>query len=488
MASFGLLKRLVGDSVVYGISGIITRFIAVFLIPIYTRYFTPEDYGIISLITNILTFVSILVVLGMDNSVARWYYDDEDEDDRKRSLNTFFWSCLVIAVGFAGVIAVSRHLISDLVVKEPAAATLFLIAAANLPFTIFIIFTNNVLRIQRKAVATSVFSLTVSLTVISLNIFFIAYLRTGIIGVFYAQFFSSLVAAGLTLFIFRKTLSPFYFDWQRWKEMFLFSLPLVPGSIAFWVINLSGVYFIQSIRNANEVGLYQLGTMIAAAVAMVTGAFQMAWGPFAFSIYKQPHAREFYAKVLVLFLAITCFIGYTVTIFAKEVLMIVATPGFYGADRVAGILSFNYVVISLGYIASIGTGIAKNNWMYGVASLVSAGLIVILNLNLIPIWGKEGAALSTLIAQMVVPVAIFWHAQRLYPIPYNFKKAAMIFFTSLFGSFGVLWILQKAEFGISLGIAVKLLASIIFGVGLFLVLRKDIHSTRLLTHEFEGAG
>lgn len=486
MSSLKLFKQLAGDSFVYGISGIITRFVAVFLVPVYTRIFTPEDYGVISLISNIFALLGILIILGMDNSMARWYYDEEDETSRKISLNTFFWSCLTFALGFAALVVIFREYIASLVLKDAASSFILLIAALNLPLTIFVIFTSNVLRIQRKPVAASVFSIGSALIVILLTIVFVVFARVGIIGVFYAQLCGSIIAAVWTIIIFRKTLSPVYFNAEKWKEMFFFSLPLIPGSIAFWVINLSGVYFIQSMKDTHEVGLYQLGTAVASAMAMITGAMQMALGPFTFSIYKQPNAKLIYSQILIIILGLTCFIGFSITLFAREVLMIVATPPFYAAAPVAGILAFNYIVICLSYIATIGTSIAKNNYMYGAASLVSAGLLVLLNLSLIPVWGKEGAALATLFSQLIVPAAVFWHAQRLYPIPYNFTKAALIFFGCFFGGFALLMFLKQLNLGLFPALAVKILASVILALILFFALRNEFFSTKLLTQEPES--
>jgi O-antigen/teichoic acid export membrane protein len=483
MSSLSMIKKLAGESVVYGLSGIISRFIGVFLIPIYTRVFIPADYGIISLITSSFTLVSILMILGMDNSLHRWYYEDEDEEDRKKSLNTFLWSCFIIALAFTSLIAVFHNFFAIRILREPEAAQVVLVAALNLPLTVFIAFTGNVLRIQRRAIYTSVFTLTTSLLTILLNVLFVVLLKVGVIGIFYAQIITSFIAVVWTIILFRDKISLRYFDWQRWKEMFRFSFPLIPGGIAFWVINLSGVYFIQSFSNTREVGLYQIGTAIASAMAMLTGAFQMAWGPFALSIHKQSDAKQVYALTLSIYLGITSFIAVLITLFSFEILNVLTTQNYLDAYLVAGILAFNYLVIGLSFIAIIGTNIAKNNKAYGIASLVSAGLLIILNLILVPVYGKEGAAISTLASQIIIPIAIFWHSQKLYPIPYNFGKAALIFISGLIASFGVLSLTKEASFGFYQSIAVKITASVVYLALLFLILKPEIYSSKNIVDE-----
>jgi O-antigen/teichoic acid export membrane protein len=77
------LRTLFSDSVIYGLSGVISRFIGIFLVPVYTRLFTPEDYGVLSLVGSSLAVVSIFVGLGLDNSAHRWFWDTKDEQDRQ---------------------------------------------------------------------------------------------------------------------------------------------------------------------------------------------------------------------------------------------------------------------------------------------------------------------------------------------------------------------------------------------------------------------
>lgn len=459
MANLSAIKKLAGDSLIYGVSGVVSRFIALFLVPVYTRIFTPADYGIISLVTTLFTLLSILVILGLDNSLARWFYDDENEADRKRTLNTFLWSCFAIACLFAVVVVVFQDLLAARILQEPLAGPALLIAAVNLPLTVFTTFSAAVLRIQRRPAAASIFSIAVALLTIALNVLFIVVLRTGFIGVFYAQLVTSLAATVGTLVLFGKSIDPRSFELRRWKEMFLFSFPLIPGSIAFWVINLSGVYFIQTFENAREVGLYQIGISIASGMALITSAFQMAWGPFAFSIHKQPDAKEIYARTLDFYMAATCAVAVLITLFAREVLMVLATEAYTGAFWVAGILAFNHLVIGLGYLASIGTSLAKNNRAYGIASVVSAGLLVALNLILVPRFGKEGAAAATLASQLIIPVAVFAHAQRLYPVPYNFAKTIVLFPLSLIAGFGTLLLVNASALSLYAQIGIKAAAA-----------------------------
>ncbi len=481
MSKFAALKSLASDSLIYGVSGVISRFINVFLVPVYTRIFEPTDFGVISLVTNFSALINILIILGMDNSLARWYYDDETDGEKKLSLNTYLWSCLAIAAFLSFVIVFFREFTAEQILREKATVLPLLIVALNIPFAVFINFSSNVLRIQRRAATASAFAVSVALMTIFLNILFIVILKIGVIGVFYSQLLTSVFAAAWTIFLFRGTIDPRYFDFQRWKQMFRFSFPLIPATVAFWVINFSGVYFIKLFETSREVGLYQIGISIAAAMALFTQAFQMAWGPFAFSIHKQTGARQTYADVLLIYLGATSFAAALITLFSREILLIFATEKYYGAYLVAGILSFNYLFIGLAYVASIGTNLAKNNKAYGIASVFSGFLLVGFNFMLIPAFGIEGAAAAVLLSQIIIPLIVFLHAQKIYPIPYDFFKAALIVACGLLFGFGTLYSVKYLTENFILVVIFKIFAAILCGGFLFYLLDLKSYLTAILS-------
>lgn len=98
------LKQITGDSLIYGISGVVSKMIGIFLVPIYTRLFLPKDYGIINLVNTTFILLTILIVCGLDSSFARWFYDSEDETERKRSFAAYMWFQLFLSIIIAAII------------------------------------------------------------------------------------------------------------------------------------------------------------------------------------------------------------------------------------------------------------------------------------------------------------------------------------------------------------------------------------------------
>lgn len=437
-----LLKQLVGESAIYGISGIITKFIGIFLVPLYTNVFEPSDYGTINIINSFFFFVGILVVFALDNSAARWYYDTTEEEDRKKTIASWFWFQLSFTtVVCAGIIGLSGFLSHRLL--HTSDSNLFIVSALSVFTGVLPIIVQNWLRMQRKAIHTVVFSLLYSLLTIGLTIYFVLLEQSGVIGVFYAVVIANSLASIYCIFLLKSWISIRYLSIQRLREMLRFALPMIPTSVAFWIINSSSTFILDYFYNLKEVGIFQLGLTISSAVTLFTSSFQMAWGPFAYSIIQNENAKNVYSTVLTAYTIIANFIALSVALFAYELLVVFTTPDYYSAYLVAGLLSFNSTIYSYVYILEIGNGIVKNNKPLAIAVLLSAVVTTGLLLGLTPLFGKTGTAFSMIFGNLVIPVYVYFAAQKSYYIPYKIALAL-----SLCGfSFGlyILYLLIQTE-------------------------------------------
>ena len=457
----GRLRHLASDSVIYGLSGVISRFLTIWLVPIYTRVFSPADYGVLALVTTTMSILGILAVLALDNSTHRWYWDTEDPDERKATVASWAWCQLGVACAFAALLIAFADPLAQLIVGEPRAAGLFRVAALSLPTAALPLVLNGWFRLQRRPKPAVTIAVGASLLQILLTIAFVLWLRLGLSGVFLAQVASSLAASAVAAFILRDWVSPRRFDRARLRAMLRYSLPLVPGGVAFWVVSTADRYFLRAFTSVSDVGLYSIGAAIALAVALVTGAFQQAWGPFALSIHKQPTARDTYARVFLAYIVVTSALAAGVSLFAREAVLLLAPRQYLAAVIVVGPLSFSAVMIGLTYVAAIGPSIVKVTRPTGVAFAVAAVAGIGLNFLLTPRFGMLGSAFATLLSQSITPAYLFVRSQRLYPIPYRFGAGVGVL------GYGLALALAAPHLAFSslpVAIAVKLLLLSGFGV------------------------
>jgi O-antigen/teichoic acid export membrane protein len=425
------LKQLAGDSLIYGMAGIISKMIGILLIPIYTRIFLPTDYGIINLVNTTFFLLSILVVCALDSAVARWFYDTELQAEQKKSFSAYIWFQVFLAVAISLIVILSSGGLNHLLLKGAGQRIYFILPAITLVTNIFPGVLINWYRLHRRPVSTVIFSISQTLLTIGLTILFTVYLKWHITGVFAAITISTSIFSLIAIIQLRGWLSLGYFQKSRLAQMLRYAGPMIPAAISYWLLNNVQTYLIAFFTKSNAmVGLFGIGVMIASGLTLLTGAFQQAWGPFAFSLINKPDANKIYANVFLMYGYVMGFVAAVLLLFSPEILMVFTTPQYYGSAWVAGILGYNLVLIGFTYIAMIGVSIHKNTAPYGMAMMYATFAAILLSIILIPRFGIEGSAIATVTAQVIVPIYLFYKGQKVYPIPYKFREVFLAIFIS----------------------------------------------------------
>lgn len=420
----GHLRRLGGESLVYGLAGMATTLVGIVLMPFYTRVFAPADYGVLSLVGATMSVVAILVVLALDNAAFRWYWDTEVLEDRKKTLASWFWCQLGIATICGCGMFFEAPRLSTMVGAGRPGEALFRLAAIAMPLQGVTNIAGNWFRMQRRPWAAMSFTLSQSVLTITLTILFVLVGGLGLPGVIGGQLGGALVLGLVAVVTMRSWLGPTHFSLARLKEMLLYAFPLIPSALALWVVGFGSRFVIERYSGTAELGLYQVGASVASAVGLLTGAFQQAWSPFALSIHRNEEAKDVYASAFLVYVWLGGFVSAGLALVAPDAIRLMATPRYEGAASVVGLLALNHVVIGVGYIASLGLGIVKDTKPAAAAVSLAAVVNVSLSVALVPVLGRVGAALAVLASQAVVPLFLFWRAQRVYPVSYRFGAAA----------------------------------------------------------------
>lgn len=450
----GYFGQLASESVVYGLSSVLSKMAYILLVPIYTRVFSPAEYGAMSLVVTVMAAASVMVVLALDNSAHRWFYESDDAADRKATIASWAWCQVGVALLFAVAISAGAERIGEALVGTRAAGGYVRLAAWALPLSAMSMVCTNWLRMQRRAWGTLLFNLATVASSLLLTVALVVGMGQGIAGVFQAQLLTAAWTTVVAVAVMRDWLHPAHFRRGRLAEMLRYALPLIPAALSFWVVNAIDRLFVQRYSTTADVGVYQVGYAVASCVALGTQAFQQAWGPFSMSIHREADARKFYADALLVYLWLTCLASTVVGVLAPEILRVFAGPAYAGASRVVALLAFGYVMIGLTYIAGLGPSLARRTSPVGIAITAAAGLNIALNLVLTPRLGKEGAALSTLLSQAAVPLYLFRRSQQLYPIPYRFGAAiAIVALAGAATAVGISWRFSTPW----IGVPVKLL-------------------------------
>ncbi len=438
MGTSKYIKQLAGESVVYGISGTISRFIGFFLMPVYTRVFMPAEYGVISLVDTATTLMSIFVVLGLDHSSARWFYDTKDAMHRRCTISSWFWCQLAMATLAGAILFLFAPQVSFVLLQSQEYASLIRLAAFSLPMSTFAKVIGNWLRYQRRAWTATAFFTASSLATVACTILFVVLFRWGLNGVFGARLVAAVVTAGIAALLIRSWITPACFSLAHLKPMLQFGLPYVPASIAYWVKVSSSRIILNLFCGKTEVGLYATAVSLASPVGLFTNAFQLAWAPFAYSILHEKRSGEVYAKVLDVYAFCATVLCTAVSLFSVPLLSLLTTKDYYSASSCVPFLTYALVFNGATYLANLGSGITKRSGPAAKGMFIEAVTALSLNFALTPWMGKRGAAVAITVSALLNVMYLFHASQKNYYIPYRFRPALTFL--------GFSWLLIAADY------------------------------------------
>jgi O-antigen/teichoic acid export membrane protein len=443
------VSQLGGETVVYGIAGTISRFIGIFLIPLYTRAYSPADYGQIAILTAFSALLSTFIILGLDSATGRWYYDSNDPVRRKQVISSWFWTQNAVGWAVALIVIALSAPIANLLLgpAEPDGAKLVSLAVLTVPLSTFGKVIGNWLRYQRRPWMATVYFTASSLLTIAFVVLFVLVLKRGIPGLFLGQILAAALTGTVAVVIMRKWLAPSGFSRRLTRELLRFGLPLMPAAIAAWVTASADRFILKGFVPTAEIGIYSIGASLATAMALITGAFQLAWGPFAYSILGDPEANRVYGKVFSVYGLGACAIATLLSLFAPLLLRVFTTPAYYGAASAVPWLAFAYVAMGATYILALGSTIVKKSAPVALSIFIGAAVNTALNFALIPRIGRDGAAIATFAAYLVAGIYLYFASQRNYAIPYRpldvlaclGLSALLLVFNRFFLPSGTLW-------------------------------------------------
>ncbi len=421
------IRKLAGESMVYGISGVVAKAIGIFLVPLYTRVFTPADYGVMSLVLVLANLASIVALLGFDSATVRWYYDSNALDDRRKTISSFFWCNLTTSACFAaGLVFFSGSISLGLFGTNQFGIVITLAGAAllvDVPSRVLM----RWLQYQRRPKVAVAFTLGTMLGTIAMTIVYVLVMRLGLAGVFLAKISVHFVTGCIALVLLRHWIPISIVSWSRLREMLRFGLPLVPAGLAVWTMLSIDRVILNKFWPTSEVGLYAIALALAGGIGLITSAFQVAWVPFAFSIHSSKGSHLVYAKVFELYWFLGSAGCVALGLFAPLLLKWLTTEAYYPAASTVWILAFSTLAQCAIHIAGLGASIAKNPKPYAFSTIVGLVTNLAMNFLLTPALGRTGAATAGLVGNIAALVYLFPRSQRAFHIPYRWHVGVLSF-------------------------------------------------------------
>jgi len=440
------LKKLLGQTAVYGLSSILGRTLNYLLVPLYTSVMPSSDYGVISQLYAFVAFLMVFLTFGMETSYFRFLQDEEDK--QKVFRNTFLTVIGLNVVFFLWVYFCNQAIADRLLFGDHPEYIVFMAgivaidAISSLPLA--------KLRAEENAKRFALIQFTsigvnILLNLILIGIFYDATRpEEGVIFILVANLLSSLVKPA---FLYKDFMNlVFRIDWKLLRSMLKYAFPIAIAGFA-GIINetIDRIMLKQMLYDPAhgitakmadaQIGIYSACYKLAMLVTILLQAYRYAAEPFFFNQMKNQDRNKLYVKLMNYFVAIVCVIFLGVSLNIDIFRHFIASEAYWGGLKVVPILLMANVFLGIYLNQSIWYKLTNQTKFGAYISIAGAFLTILINYLFITQYGYMASAWATLIVYAFQMAASYLLGQRYYPIPYNIRKfclylgsAILIFF------------------------------------------------------------
>jgi len=419
-------RRIVKHSTIYAAGNVIRQLAGFLMLPIYTRYLTPADYGVVGLLTFAMAMMEPLFGARLMAAMPKYYFEQDDEKSRNSVIST--------ALIITGVISALTSLVLFFL-RDETSSLLFGTSGHALIVGLFgtLILTQAVeyygmtfIRIQQRPVFFISVSLSKLVLQLALNIGLVVWMQLEVMGVVISGVVSSSVyALGLAGYMVFKTGTRF--DTKLAGAMLRFSWPLWFAGLTSLYIYSGNRYYIRIFGSLSDVGLYELAAKFAAILSfLVWTPFNQFWSTERFNYRNNSDAQKIFSGtaefITVLMIAVALCIG----IGAEPVIRIMAAPSFHEAHLAVPLLTIGTLLSCLATFTSFSFLVTDRTKELSYISYLTAAIVTVFNLTLIPRFGYIGAAAALTIALLCQFIITYRQGRTLYDMGIRVRQTLLL--------------------------------------------------------------
>jgi len=464
-------RSIARHSGTYAIATYVSRLSALLLLPIYTSYLTPADYGVLELLEMAAFVFNSLLGAQLGRALLYFYPKADSPEAQRKTVGVAFLAALGLGTVGAAVGILAGDALSLLVFESRDYAHLFLLSFGVSVFSFPREVCFSWLRAVDRSgtfVAAELLRLAVSIV---LNIVFLAVYHLGLLAILYSNLIvSALTFLGLSYIVFGRSRPQF--DWRIFKAQIRYGFPLGVGGVGMLVMHFGDRFFLQRSTSLSDVGIYSLAYKLGMLVGYVQLPFWDYWSAQMHRVAAKSGGKRVYSQVgTYYFLTITtCGVG--ISLFASPMIVFLTTEQFHRAAVFVPLLAAGYVVRGLAdYFRNVQLIEAKTTLSAGITWTSAAAALVLYGV-LIPRFQIWGAVWSTVIVFVVMLFLAYWGAGRRTRYPFELGRIARILVCAV-AAVALTWSTQPPTFWMA----------VLWGTGGMLLFCSLLFLTRVLRPE-----
>lgn len=434
------LRKLASQTAIYGLSSIVGRLLNYLLVPLHTRVYSPEQYGIVTEMYSYVAFLLIVLTYGFETAFFRFAGQEGEKD---KVYTTSLISLLVTSLGFFLLCFTFAQPIANLI-EYPEQSEYVIWFALILASDAITAIPFAKLRLENRPIKFAVIKLINIGINILLNLFFIGFcpwlFKTGSaetremlllifdpeIGVGYV-FIANLMASLLTFVLLIPDMwkIKWEIDWVLWRKMMKYGFPLLIGGLA-GITNEMFSRVSMKYQLPKDISMYQLGIFgacykVSILMTIFVQTFRFAAEPFFFSQAKEKDAKQLYAQVMHWFV-IACSLIYLGVMLLMNVVQLFIGEAYYEGLSIVPILLMANLFLGVFFNLSIWFKLNDKTYIGAWLAIMGALITIALNYLWIPKFGYVGASWATFVCYLIMVIVSYILGQKYYPIAYDLKR------------------------------------------------------------------
>ena len=419
------LSSLINYGKWYFISSVLTKGLSVLLLPIYTRYLSPEDFGVLQSLNSIAIFLPILLSCSLDSAIAR-YYHNLKHDNAKLAImfSTIFWFVTVYGIAFLVLFFLTSSLWITPLLKisvYPLAYLAFIPALLNQLVQLGRAFLEQSLE-TRKITILDVLSAIINGGISILLLIDFGYgVEARLIGIFISSVF---LLFCYTHWFYKHHLLQFVFSYKYLYEYLRYSFPLIPAMAGSWIASLSDRLVIAKYTSLYAVGIYSLAYQLSYILYIMGDACTRVLGPLTMSglVERKEETKRKISRLALVLLALMLQTNLCVFLFSKEILSFVVGASYQDSYSLIPVLGFVFIIGMKQRFPMQIISFYKKTWIISLGSILMGGINLLCNLIFVSMYGYLAAAYVTVFSSLFYACWIFFFSQKMEYINYNISK------------------------------------------------------------------
>lgn len=413
------------QSIIYSIGNTLTKLSGVLLIPLYLKYISEDEFGVVTLFETIFQFILILSGWGAKGGFVRWYHEMNNKLEKKQlffttwvfNFGTSMFSILVVGV----LLFIYKNVIFQYALTS-STLLYFLIGTLlrlmyDVPFYL--------LKLEQKATLQTAWTALNIILLLAFTFYFLEIKKMGIKGIYFAQMLAHLFTLLPMLPLIVRNMKPVFLK-KVLKEMVLYGLPLAISNILTTILTLSDRHIINQYQNLGEVAGYGMAFKVANLVQMVIVASLLtSYSNYFFKTLNNKDSMAYFQKFIKLFVVLLTLGGLGIVLFSPEIIYLVSAGSdfFQATVYLVPVLIAGLIFSGLRQLFTLPLNKHKKTRVISMILIISAVINIAGNFILVPRFGKTGASVSTLVSQLFAMIWFVYAVKKIenisFSVPYN---------------------------------------------------------------------